>query len=173
MPGYYMSNLEQAVRPGEDGTLTWALPVGKDAKFPLIDTKEDTGKSPNRTGYFAFPFDRPCSPHTGKFVKAIIKNRSSVLGARILGAAGYYTPTEILDQLSEVTDKKTQFMQVDENTYKSFFPEFIAQEFLENHLFVEKPGYYAGESLEKSHSILEEKLVSWKEYVAKSKVFSG
>jgi hypothetical protein len=75
--------------------------------------------------------------------------------------------------LSEVTGKKTQFMQVDGNTYKSFLPPFMAQEFLENHLFVEKPGYYAGEGLEKSHSILEEKLVSWNEYVAKSKVFLG
>jgi hypothetical protein len=50
-----MSNLEQAVRPGKDGTLTWALPVGMDAKFPLIDTKEDTGKSLKRTHYFSFP----------------------------------------------------------------------------------------------------------------------
>lgn len=64
-------------------------------------------------------------------------------------------------------------MQVDDKTYKSFLPEFVAQEFLENHLFMEKPGYYAGEGLEKSHGILEEKLVSWKEFVAKSDVFSA
>lgn len=44
LPGYFMSNLDQQVRPGEDGTLTWALPVSQEAKFPLIDIKEDTGK---------------------------------------------------------------------------------------------------------------------------------
>lgn len=43
LPGYFMSNLEMALQPGQDGALTWALPIGKDAKFPLIDIKADTG----------------------------------------------------------------------------------------------------------------------------------
>lgn len=106
--------------------------------------------------------------HTGKFVKAIIKKRDSVLGARILGAADYYTPKQVLDTLSEVTGKKTQYYPVDEKTYKGFLPEFMAQEMLENHLFIEEPGYYGGESLDRTHSILDDKLVSWKDYVAKS-----
>jgi hypothetical protein len=100
----------------------------------------------------------------GKFVKAIIKNRDSLLGARVLGAEGYYTAPQILDQLTEATGKKTQFYQVDEKTYKSYLPEFMAQEMLENHQFIESPGYYNGEELEKSHAILEEKLVGVKEY---------
>lgn len=62
-------------------------------------------------------------------------------------------------------------MQVSEEVYKGFLPEFMAQEILENHLFIEKPGYYAGETLDKSHGILEDKLVSWKEFVEKSKAF--
>jgi uncharacterized protein YbjT (DUF2867 family) len=44
LPGYFMSNLEQAIQVGEDGTLTWALPIGKEAKFPMIDIKSDTGE---------------------------------------------------------------------------------------------------------------------------------
>jgi hypothetical protein len=72
-----------------------------------------------------------------------------------------------------VTGKKTQFAQVDEATYKSFLPEFMAQEMLENHLFIEKPGYYGGEGLEKSHEMLEEKLVGWKEYVQQSAAFKA
>jgi hypothetical protein len=110
---------------------------------------------------------------TGKFVKAIIKNRSSVLGARVLGSQGYYTPTQILDQLSEATGKKTQFVQLDNNTYKSFLPEFIAQEMLENHLFIEEPGYYLGEGLEKSHENVEEALVSWKEFAGSKSAFKN
>lgn len=43
LPGYFMSNMERMLNPGQDGALTWALPVGKDAKFPLIDIKNDTG----------------------------------------------------------------------------------------------------------------------------------
>ncbi|KAL1797068.1 hypothetical protein ACET3X_005608 [Alternaria dauci] len=146
LPGYFMSNLETMIRPGQDGVLTWALPVGRDARFPLIDIKSDTGK----------------------FVKSIIKNRQSVLGARIFGAQDYYTPIQILDQLAKVTGKKTSFLQVDENTYKSFLPEFMAEELLQNHLFIENPGYYGGERLEKSHEILDEKLVGLKEFLEKS-----
>ncbi|KAF2032890.1 putative nucleoside-diphosphate-sugar epimerase [Setomelanomma holmii] len=146
LPGYFMSNLDQMIRPGQDETLIWALPVSKDAKFPFLDIKNDTGK----------------------FVTAIIKNRSSVLGAQILGAEAYYTPEQALDILAEVTGKKTAFVQLDEKTYKSFLPEPVAQELLENHLFIEVPGYYGGESLEKSHAILDKKLVSLKEYLEKS-----
>lgn len=43
LAGYFMSNLEMALQPSQDGALTWALPIGKDAKFPLIDIKADTG----------------------------------------------------------------------------------------------------------------------------------
>jgi uncharacterized protein YbjT (DUF2867 family) len=169
LPGYFMSNLEQVIRPGQDGVLTLALPVGKDAKFPLIDIKNDTGKLQDRIAC-----RQSCADNAiGKFVKAIIKKRSSVLGARILGAAGYYTPTHILDTLSEVTGKKTHFAQVDAATYKSFLPEFMAQEMLENHFFIEEPGYYGGEGLEKSHEILEEKLVGWKGFVEKSTAFKA
>jgi hypothetical protein len=81
--------------------------------------------------------------------------------------------TQILDQLSEVTGKKTQFMKIDADTYKSFLPEFMAEEMLENHQLIESPGYYGGEALEKSHENIEEKLVSWKEYVESSAVFKA
>jgi hypothetical protein len=67
-----------------------------------------------------------------------------------------------------VTSKKTSFLQVDENTYKSFLPEFMAEELLQNHLFIENPGYYGGEGLEKSHEILDDKLVGLKEFLEKS-----
>jgi len=142
LPGYFMSNLEQAIQAGDDGTLTWALAIGPEAKFPMIDIKSDTGK----------------------FVNGIIKHRDSVLGARILGAEGYYTAPEILDQLSKATGRKTQFYQIDDKTYMSYLPEFMAQEMLKNHQLIESPGYYNGEELEKSHAILDEKLVSVKEW---------
>jgi hypothetical protein len=108
---------------------------------------------------------------TGKFIKAIIKNRDSVLGKQILGAENYYTPEQILSDLEAATGKKTHFAQVTAEQYKGFLPEFIAQEMLENHLFIEEPGYYNGAELKESHDILEEKLTSWKEFIQNSGAF--
>ncbi|KAF2844640.1 NmrA family transcriptional regulator [Plenodomus tracheiphilus IPT5] len=149
LPGYFMSNLDMMIRAGEDGVLTWALPVGQESRFPLLEVAKDTGK----------------------FVAGIIHNRSSLLGSRILGATDYYTPKQILDTLSTVTGKPTKFVQVPGEVYKGFLPEFMAEEMLENHLFVENPGYFAGEGLEKSHAILKEKLTTLEEYLKASKAF--
>jgi uncharacterized protein YbjT (DUF2867 family) len=51
LPGYFMSNLEMMIKPGQDGVLTWALPVGESAKFPLIDIRNDTGTLATVTTY--------------------------------------------------------------------------------------------------------------------------
>lgn len=108
----------------------------------------------------------------GKYVVAAINQRYKVLGAQILVAEDYYTPTRILREFEEVTGKKAQYLQVDAETYKSFLPEPIALEMLENHLFVEDPGYYAGKDLEESLDLLASvnlKPTSWKEFLAKNK----
>jgi hypothetical protein len=57
---------------------------------------------------------------------------------------------------------------VDAETYKSFLSGPIAEEMLENHLFIESPGYYAGRSLKDSHDLLEKagfKPTSWKAFL--------
>ncbi|KZM20787.1 uncharacterized protein EKO05_0002647 [Ascochyta rabiei] len=149
LPGYFMSNFHMMVQKGEDGSLSLALPVGKDAKFPLIDAAEDTGK----------------------FIKAIIKNRDATLGKQLLGAEKYYTAEQILSELEATTSKKTNYIQLSAEQYKSFLPSFMAEEMLENHLFVENPGYYNGAELDESHEILEDKLITWKEYIVKSGAF--
>lgn len=40
LAGYFMSNYEQMIQKGEDGSYTLAYPVGPEAKFPLIDISE-------------------------------------------------------------------------------------------------------------------------------------
>lgn len=47
LPGYYMTNYQQMLQKGEDGSYGLAYPVGKDAKFPLFDASEDMGKQPS------------------------------------------------------------------------------------------------------------------------------
>lgn len=108
----------------------------------------------------------------GKFVAAALKNRSETLGVQILAAADYYTPNRILAEFEDVTGKKTQFVQVDSETYKSFLPGPMADEMLENHLFIESPGYYKGQSLKESHDLLERagfKPTSWKSFLEANK----
>ncbi|KAL1615331.1 hypothetical protein SLS54_009112 [Diplodia seriata] len=146
LPGYFMSNYASQLNEGDDGVVSLAYPVSAKARFPLVDIAEDTGK----------------------FVKAIIKNRDKLLGGQVYGAADYYTPEQILAEYEEVTGKKTRFVQVSNEQYKGFLPEKIAEEMLENHLFIEDPGYYNGADLKDSLGLLEEKPVTWKEFVAKS-----
>ncbi|KAH7115187.1 putative NmrA family transcriptional regulator [Dendryphion nanum] len=145
LPGYFMSNYDSMIQKNEDGSFGLAYPVGKDAKFPLVNIAD-----------------------TGKWVNAIIKNRDTLLGKHVYAAADYYTPTRILAELEEVTGAKTTYTQVPGDVYKSFLPEFMAEEMLENHLFIEEPGYYNGAGLEESLAILEEKPESWKEYAART-----
>lgn len=63
--------------------------------------------------------------------------------------------------------KKIVFAQITPEQYKSYLPPVMAEEMLENHLFIESPGYYDGRSLEETLSALEQKPTSWKEYARK------
>ncbi|OJJ85961.1 NmrA/HSCARG family protein [Aspergillus glaucus CBS 516.65] len=152
LPGYFMSNFAAfgMIRKGDDGVYNLAYPVTNNAKFPLVDVPEDLGK----------------------FVLAAIKKRTELIGAQILASADYYTPAQILADFEAATGKKTRYVQVDAETYKGFLPAPVADELLENHLFIEEPGYYNGRGLEDSKRLLSGlglKTTSWKEYVQKHK----
>jgi len=147
LPGYFMSNYValKMLAKQEDGSYLLAYPVGKDSKFPLIGND------------------------IGLFVRAAIKHSSSPSGKHILAAADYYTPTRIVAEFEEVTGKKAVFVTISEEQYKSYLPSFMAQEMLENHLFIENPGYYAGEGLGESLALLDAKPMTWKDYVVANK----
>ncbi|GJC80878.1 nmrA-like family domain-containing protein 1 [Colletotrichum liriopes] len=152
LPGYFMSNFTalQMIRKGDDGVYTLAYPVSDSAKFPLIDTESDVGK----------------------YVVATIRNEAKVLGYQILAAADYYTPSRIISEFQEITGKPARFVTIDAETYKSFIPGPLADEMLENHLFIEDPGYYAGKDLKDSLELLAEvglKPTSWKEFLEANK----
>ncbi|KAI8691678.1 hypothetical protein LRP88_08937 [Fusarium phalaenopsidis] len=148
LPGYFMSNFTalQMIKKGDDGVYSLAYPVGDKAKFPLIDTPSDLGK----------------------YVVAAIRNEPEVLGKQILAAAGYYTPTQIVSEFEEVVGKPARFVPIDAATYKSFLPEPLADEMLENHLFIEEPGYYNGQDLKESLDLLSSvglQPTTWKEFL--------
>ncbi|KAF1998824.1 NmrA-like family domain-containing protein [Amniculicola lignicola CBS 123094] len=146
LPGYYMSNYKTMLQKGEDGNYSLAYPVSEKAEFPLFDTAEDMGK----------------------FVKPALKNPAKFNGKQILAAADYYPVTRIISEFEEVTGKKISFHQITSEQYKGYLPEFMAEEMLENHLLIESPGYFNGESLKESLDALEDKPVTWKEFVAKT-----
>ncbi|KAJ4146465.1 hypothetical protein NW754_001931 [Fusarium falciforme] len=148
LPGYFMSNFTalQMIKKGDDGVYSLAYPVGDKAKFPLIDTPSDLGK----------------------YVVAAIRKEPQVLGKQILAAAGYYTPTQIVSEFEEVVGKQARFVPIDAATYKSFLPEPLADEMLENHLFIEEPGYYNGQDLNESLDLLTSvglQPTTWKEFL--------
>lgn len=104
----------------------------------------------------------------GLFVKAALKHGDKIKNKQILAATKYYTPDEIVETFSKVSGKKAVFIQVSSEQYKASLPPAVAQEFLENQLFVEEPGYYLGESLEPSLGLLDSKPTTWAEFVQKN-----
>ncbi len=71
-----------------------------------------------------------------------------------------------------MTGKNGRFVSIDAETYKSFLPGPLAEEMLENHLFIDEPGYYAGKSLKESQDLLAKvglKPTTWKDFLEKNK----
>jgi hypothetical protein len=164
LPGYYMSNFKQMLKRAEDGTYQLSYPVGTQAKFPLFDAAQDTGK----TSILNLSGQKAKKNAIGLFVKAAIKHTDQLKNKRILAAAKYYTPEEIVHTFSHVTGKKAIFVQVSAEHYKASLPPAVAEEFLENHLFVEDPGYYLGEPLEPSLKLLDSEPTMWSDFVQKN-----
>ena len=73
-----------------------------------------------------------------------------------------------MDTFSAVTGKKAVFVQVTPDQFKAALPDAIAQEFLENHLFIQDPGYYHGESLDESLNLLDARPTDWAEFVMRN-----
>ena len=103
---------------------------------------------------------------------AVVKNPSLALGKQVHAAADYYTLTRIMAEFQEVTGKRGQYVQLEQDVYKGFLPPPIAQEILENELLCEDPGFYAGGSLAEGHELLAKAgLVptTWKEFLESKK----
>lgn len=75
----------------------------------------------------------------------------------------------MMAEFSEAIGKPAGFVQIPGEVFKSFLPPPVAQELLENMLLMEDPGYYAGADLSESLAMLDEKPVSWKQFVEENK----
>jgi len=160
LPGFYMSNLPgkmlRQLPPNNDWTL--GLPIPTSAPVPLLDTEKDTGT----------------------FVKGILLNREKALGKRIYGATNYYTVEEIVKEFKEQypeAGKTAKAVELPHDVFKGILakagtPEESAEELLQNIRLMNEFGYYGGADLKESHSVLVDKLTTWKEYMAKSEAFA-
>lgn len=101
-------------------------------------------------------------------MKAALKNSEKLNGQRLYAATRYYTAEEIVETFSKVTGKKATFIQVSGDQFKAALPDEIAQEMLENHLFIAEPGYFLGESLDGTLSLLDSQPTEWADFVKKN-----
>lgn len=102
----------------EGSILYWNL--NPDTKIPLLDVADDTGK----------------------FVAGIILNQAELVGKDIYGATGWYTPSDMVNTIQEVTGQKTTYQQVSDETFQSFLPEAIAEELKETFMLIRDYAYY-------------------------------
>lgn len=148
LPGLFMQGLSGGMIKKRDDAYVLALPIDPEkAKIPVFDVEEDTGK----------------------FVKAVVKNYPNTIGKRILMATDYLSPNQLTAEIAETFGVKAAAVQLPEETFKSFLPPPVAQELLENMLVMDREGYFGGESLDESHSLLEDDVSSWKEHILRNK----
>lgn len=115
-----------------------------------------------------FEFNDADISSQGLFVKAALKLSEST-GRRILAAAEYISPNQLIAEFSEVTGHKATFAQVPVDVFKSFLPPQIADEMNDNMLLLQDPGYYQGADLTDSLQLLDAKPTTWKAFVAANK----
>lgn len=97
-----------------------------------------------------------------------MKQRSSLLGARLYAAADYYLPERIVREFTEVSGHPAKVIYLQADEYLQTLPPAIGRELLEMHQLLETPGYYAGADLKESLEVLDSKSTTWKEFVAKT-----
>jgi hypothetical protein len=146
--------IQQLAKKNDEGVYVFNTPFIPDkTKMPLFDPASDTGL----------------------FVAAALLHGKDTLGKRILAAAGYVTPNELVATFSEVTGKKTAVNQITWEQFRSFLPPPVAEELTGNFQLIADPGYYVGEpadALDKSIGLVATaglgKPTSWKDYAEKN-----
>jgi len=127
VPGYYMENFKKSeFSKGEDGTYTLTYPIPSQTPFPLIAATDDTGL----------------------FVATALHKRDDLLGKSIYGSSGYYTLDQICEIFTKVTGYKAKYVETPAETWKTFLPEWMALEMLENYYLLRDYMYYGGDDPE-------------------------
>lgn len=131
MPGFYLSNLETGAftQTPPDNAWTLALPMPADAPIPIFDVGD-----------------------SGKYVKAIVLNRGSLLGERVYAASAYMTPDELVAGFRATFPRDgatARFYSTPHADYLAFMSpimggDAVAEELLQNMRLFAEGGYYGG-----------------------------
>ncbi len=160
LAGFFMSNMpsQVIVQTSPDNAWTFVLPAAAHTQFPTFDTRD-----------------------TGKWVKAIVRNRDALLGKRVLGADAYVTAQEIIDVFAGAfpeAGKTARFHQISEEQMRENMraqnsTEYVIDEIYEMARFMEEFGYYGGEPLEESLKYVEDPLTTWEDYARNAEAYAG
>ncbi|KAI9889276.1 MAG: hypothetical protein M1814_005651 [Vezdaea aestivalis] len=155
LPGYYMSNLVNmgTIRPNpqDESKYIFAFAGARSTTIPLFNAEGDTGK----------------------FVKAILKNREKTLGKQLYAATDYYTIDQIIDTFKATfpnSGKDFDYFHIPEADFKAALaagmhaPEPVQNEMWENMVFMDKYGYYGKADLGETLALLEEKPTSLEDF---------
>lgn len=154
-----MSNLPGGMlrQSPPDNAWTLGLPIPPSSPLPLFDAAADTGK----------------------FIKAIVLNKEATLGKNVLGSSGYVTTGEVLETFKKLYPEAgatARYFEIPHDTFRQIMknmgrPDYVAEEMLENMRLCDEFGYYFGESLDWSQSLVTEKLTTWEEHAKNAKAW--
>lgn len=126
-PAFFLSNFNNMLRKGEDGSYSITLPIDPSARVPMIDVQADAGK------WVAGLFEAGPDAANGKKVQAV----------------SFWTDMQsFTSELSQALGTKVAYNNVPKDVYKSFLPEAIAEELTNNMTLIDQYSYY-GKGTEK------------------------
>jgi len=157
-PGFFMSNLQNMMRPGPDGTYTLAWPVPANTRFPLLSAADDTGK------FVASALAHPVGPNLPPPPQ------------RIMAASGWWSGQDIVDTFTRLHGPAHTgvYSELSADAWKSLLPKEVAQEIHENFLLLRDYKYYgpdvAEEGVREALAGLDgqDKPVSLEEYLSRA-----
>ncbi|KAL8725961.1 MAG: hypothetical protein Q9166_007038 [cf. Caloplaca sp. 2 TL-2023] len=146
--GCFMNNFTESLQKSDEGN-SLTLNLHPDTQIPLFDAAADTGK----------------------FAAGILLNLPETLNKDIYAATGWYTPTDIVNAIQEVSGKKTTFTEVPDEVFKGFLPEAIGEEMMETLMLVKDYAYYGpggDKILEESLKYVDGKPTTLMEFIQRS-----
>jgi len=154
MPAVFLSFMLANFKKDQTGTYVLTLPLDPEkTRMPMIDASNDVGL------FAALALLRP----------------EETLNQRLAGAAGLFSPNQMVEEFRAVTGKEAKYNHITYETFRSFLSASAADELVGNMQLIEDPGYYVGESSDFVSKTIDElvdaglrKPTTWKEYVQNS-----
>ena len=134
-PGFFFQNFHDLAKPQptENGYVI-ANTMDPKVTLPFIDIISDTGK----------------------YVGQILKKPDTYVGKTLYGALGHYSLEEISQLISKTSKREVNYIQLPEETYRSFLPPEDADEIIEMSKWFEKFEYFGSNTKELVNQTLNE-----------------